>query len=103
MVDTDISAKKIADQNHCNWYESVDEMLTEERINGAVLSTPTTLHAKQAQLFVQKDIPVLIEKPITASTAEGKELPIPRVHGMCPSSSDTIVGTIYYSGSKKAY
>ena len=74
VVDTDISAKKIADQNHCNWYESVDEMLTEERINGAVLSTPTTLHAKQAQLCVQRDIPVLIEKPITASTAEGKEL-----------------------------
>ena len=54
-------------------------MLTEKFINGAVFH-PHHFTCKTSATIRSKDIPVLIEKPITASTAEGKNWLIPRAH-----------------------
>ena len=51
-----------------------DECLSSVAPSGIVISSPNEFHYEQARLCVEKGIPVLIEKPITASYADAKRL-----------------------------
>src|SRR5207244_2044701 len=48
--------------------------LDEADLDALVIATPTTAHATLALEAIDRDIPVLIEKPIAASVEEGEEI-----------------------------
>tara|TARA_X000001036_G_C20628198_1_gene786031 strand:- start:342 stop:1373 length:1032 start_codon:yes stop_codon:yes gene_type:complete len=54
----------------CNIFYSIDELLKNEKVDGAVISTPTLLHMEHSKKFIEKKIPILIEKPISNSSKE---------------------------------
>ncbi|HEY3076080.1 MAG TPA: Gfo/Idh/MocA family oxidoreductase, partial [Burkholderiales bacterium] len=55
-------------------YPSLGAMLAKERPDGVILATPNPLHVPQALECLAAAVPVLIEKPIATSVAEGERL-----------------------------
>jgi predicted dehydrogenase len=73
VYDADKStSRKIAQQHHCRSFESMVEML--DAVDAVSIATPTTSHFETAKLFLGAGKNVLIEKPITETTAEAAEL-----------------------------
>lgn len=62
----------IADQFNTRWVADSREML--DGIDAASIVVPTTLHGDIAEMFLEKGIPVLVEKPLANSVAEGQRL-----------------------------
>ena len=55
-------------------FTSIKEILTKKKIDGAIIASPSNLHIEHALEFIEKDIPLLIEKPISHSSAGVTEL-----------------------------
>lgn len=55
-------------------YRSLGELLAKERPDGVVLATPNRLHLPQALECLAAGAAVLVEKPVTATVAEGEQL-----------------------------
>ena len=55
-------------------YASLDEMISAERFEAAVVATPTTTHAEMGRTLIGHGKHVLLEKPFTYEPAEGREL-----------------------------
>lgn len=64
----------IAVAQHVPLFQALDVCLSTLSVDGVIISSPNEFHAEQAQLCIQSGIPVLIEKPITVSVAEGEAL-----------------------------
>lgn len=50
------------------------ECITGRHVDGVIVSSPNQFHAEQASCCIRAGIPVLVEKPITASVREGEDL-----------------------------
>lgn len=55
-------------------FPSLTEMLRHERPDGVILSTPTPLHAQGAIEALRAGLPVLIEKPLTATLEDARHV-----------------------------
>lgn len=55
-------------------YYTIEDCLRAKAIDGVIISSPNEFHAEQAGHCIRAGIPVLIEKPITVSVAEGETL-----------------------------
>lgn len=55
-------------------FRSLDDMLRTTQPQGVVLATPTPLHLEQGLACVEARCPVLIEKPITVTSADAQTL-----------------------------
>ncbi|OAN77984.1 oxidoreductase [Jannaschia sp. EhC01] len=55
-------------------YDSLPEMIEATRPEGVIIATPTSQHAAQALTCIDRALPVLIEKPIATSVAEGQRV-----------------------------
>jgi len=55
-------------------YKSLDEMLEKEKLDVAVISTPTPLHVPQTLKCLESGLDVLLEKPITLNINEANKL-----------------------------
>ncbi|HRY08199.1 MAG TPA: Gfo/Idh/MocA family oxidoreductase, partial [Hyphomicrobiaceae bacterium] len=55
-------------------FHRIEDCLATKDIDGIIISSPNEFHAEQASLCIEAGIPVLLEKPVTASVAEGKAL-----------------------------
>lgn len=64
----------IASAQNVPLFHSLDECLDSTHVDGVIISSPNQFHADQAKLCIEANIPVLIEKPITVSVAEGETL-----------------------------
>ncbi len=64
----------IAQAHQVPLFYDVDTCLASLRVDGVIISSPNKFHAEQAAICVKKRIPVLIEKPITATVEEGEAL-----------------------------
>jgi predicted dehydrogenase len=69
-------------------YESIDEFLRKDRPDGVVLATPNQLHVPQALQCVAAGIPILLEKPIAGTVAEGEKL----VHAVAELKAKVLIG-----------
>ena len=58
----------------CKFFGSIEEIFKTEKIDGAVIATPTPLHVSHAKKFIEKKIPILIEKPISNSLKDASDL-----------------------------
>lgn len=65
---------EIARAQNVPLYHSLEECLASGPIDGVIISSPNKFHAIQAKLCIEAGIPVLIEKPITVSVADGEKL-----------------------------
>ena len=55
-------------------FKSIAELLANDRPDGIVLATPNHLHVPQALQCIDAGLPILLEKPIAPSVAEGEQL-----------------------------
>jgi len=66
-------AKNIAETLKTNWSTDYKKLL-DNNLDAVSIVTPTILHYEIARFFLQNKIHVLIEKPITRSLKEAKDL-----------------------------
>ena len=74
VVDPAPGATEIAAKAGVPLYRSLDDLLRDDRPDGIVLATPNQLHVEQALRCIEAGIPVLLEKPIAPTVAEGERL-----------------------------
>lgn len=55
-------------------FHSLDDCLRAKTVDGVIIASPNEFHAEQAARCIQAGIPVLIEKPITVTVADGEAL-----------------------------
>ncbi len=53
------------------WYPSIAAMLEHDRPDGIIVATPSPLHLEHALECVEASIPLLVEKPIATTIADG--------------------------------
>ena len=56
------------------FFNTINELLKNEKIDGAIIASPTPLHYEHAKKILEKEIPILIEKPISNTSKEAYEL-----------------------------
>lgn len=67
-------AKTYASKYGVNSYSSVDELLKNEKLDGVVVSTPTSTHFTVAKQIMEKGLNIFVEKPIASSSLEGEQM-----------------------------
>jgi predicted dehydrogenase len=73
-VDPGPSAVDVADRAGVTLYASLEELLAKDRPDGVILATPNQLHVPQALQCIAAGVPVMVEKPIATTVAEGEQL-----------------------------
>src|SRR5918992_431561 len=74
IVDPSPTARKAADGAEVSLFSSLEQLLRKDRPDGVVLATPNQLHVPQALQCLEAGLPVLLEKPIAGTVAEGEGL-----------------------------
>lgn len=75
LCDVDPStATQWAEKYGCKAYIDPDKMLEFEKLDAVTICTPTTTHFQIASKALKKGINTFVEKPMTATAAEGKAL-----------------------------
>ena len=74
IVDPSPAAAAVAAQAGVPLYASIDAMLATDRPDGLILATPNHLHVTQGLQCVSAGLPILLEKPIATTVAEGEQL-----------------------------
>jgi predicted dehydrogenase len=74
IVDPAPAAVAIAAQAGVPLYASIGELLATDRPDGLVLATPNHLHVAQGLQCVAAGLPILLEKPMATTVAEGEVL-----------------------------
>ncbi len=74
LVDPAPAAAALAARAGVPLYATLDELLARDRPDGLVLATPNALHVPQALQCVAAGLPILLEKPLATTVAEGEVL-----------------------------
>ncbi|MGS5087921.1 Gfo/Idh/MocA family protein [Hydrogenophaga sp. A37] len=74
VVDPSPAAAAVASEAGVPLYASIDELLAQGRPDGLLLATPNSLHVPQALQCIAAGLPILLEKPIATTVAEGQTL-----------------------------
>jgi predicted dehydrogenase len=74
VVDPSPAGAEIAAKAGVPVYRSVAELIGRGRPEGVVLATPNRFHVEHAMLCIQAGLPMLLEKPIAVTLAEGEGL-----------------------------
>ena len=74
IVDPSSAAARAAERARVPLFRSLEELLGERRADGVVLATPNPLHVPQALQCIAAGLPILLEKPIAPTLAEGDQL-----------------------------
>ncbi|MEY4755441.1 MAG: hypothetical protein RJA34_339 [Pseudomonadota bacterium] len=74
VVDPSTHAQAVAAQAGVPLFASMDDLLAQERPDGLILATPNFLHVPQAMQCIAAGLPILLEKPIATTVAEGQTL-----------------------------
>ena len=74
IVDPSPAAVAVAARAGVLRYASIDELLAGDRPDGLILATPNQLHVPQALQCIAAGLPILLEKQIATTVAEGERL-----------------------------
>jgi len=66
--------RKVSELYSCRWYADYKELLDQEELDGVIVATPDDLHHEHTLACLERNLPVLVEKPITRSLAHAEEL-----------------------------
>lgn len=65
-------AKEVAEELGCTWFRDASELIG--KVDAVSIAAVTQMHYDLAKLFLENNIHVLVEKPITADSSQGQEL-----------------------------
>ena len=68
------SGTKVAEMYNCHFYKDHNEMLKNEELDGVIIASPDDNHYEHTMACLEKDIHVLVEKPITRSLVQSEEM-----------------------------
>ena len=88
IVDPSTAAIDIAAKEGVPLYRTIDELLLTNRSDGLILATPNQLHVSQALQCMEAKLPILLEKPIATTVAEGEKI----VAMVAATSSKVLIG-----------
>jgi predicted dehydrogenase len=74
IVDPAPAAEATASKEGVPLYKSLDDLFEMRRPDGVVLATPNQLHVEHALKCIDAGVPMLLEKPIASTVAEGERL-----------------------------
>lgn len=74
IVDPSPAAAALAAQAGVPLYGALEQLLAQDRPDGLVLATPNQLHVPQSLQCIAAGLPILLEKPIATTVAEGERL-----------------------------
>lgn len=74
VVDPAPAAQALAARAGVPLYQSLAELIARDRPDGVILATPNQLHVEQALQCIAAGLPILLEKPIAPTVAEGERL-----------------------------
>jgi UDP-N-acetylglucosamine 3-dehydrogenase len=75
ICDLDLArAKEIASRHGAQAYSSIDDMLSNERLDGCLVCTPTKTHTAVAKKVMEQGINTFVEKPMSFSSKECEEM-----------------------------
>lgn len=74
IVDPAPVAKSLAANLGAHWFPSLAAMIQEAKPEGVIVATPNQLHVTHGLEAIAAGIPVLVEKPLADSVAEGEKL-----------------------------
>jgi len=73
VVDIDAGkAGPLAEKYKCSAFSDYNDILG--KVDAVTIATPTVTHLNLAKLFIENNIAVLIEKPLAANVAEGRQI-----------------------------
>lgn len=70
----EVRLSEVSSKYKARAYRNLDDMLEKEKLDVAVISTPTPLHVPQALKCLEYGLDILMEKPIALDMKEVKEL-----------------------------
>ncbi len=65
-------AQRLAGQYNCLAATRCEDIL--DKVDAVTIAAPTVEHLKLAKIFIEKKIPVLIEKPLAANVKQGRKI-----------------------------
>ncbi|MDH3662321.1 MAG: Gfo/Idh/MocA family oxidoreductase, partial [Alphaproteobacteria bacterium] len=74
VVDPSDEGRHYAHAKNLPWFASLSQMFEEQKPDGVILATPTPLHVQQGLECVAQGCPILVEKPLSTSVADGEAL-----------------------------
>ena len=74
IVDPTENAKILASNASVAYYPTLEALLSDNIPDGLVLATPNQLHVSQSLQCLASGVPILLEKPIATTVAEGETL-----------------------------
>ena len=74
IVDPSSAAPGHAERAGVPLYTSLAELIDKHRPDGVIIATPNHLHVPQALACIAAGVPVLLEKPVAATLADGERL-----------------------------
>ena len=74
IVDPAPAAGEAAARAGVPLYRTLDELIARDRPDGVILATPNQLHVEHALACIDAGLPMLLEKPIAPTVAEGERL-----------------------------
>ena len=74
IVDPSPAAVEVAAKAGVPLYKTIEELLLTNRPEGLILATPNQLHVAQALQCMEAQLPILLEKPIATTVAEGEKI-----------------------------
>lgn len=74
IVDPSPASRDVAAAVGARHFNTLDDLLAQDRPNGVVLATPNALHVPQALQCLAQGLPILLEKPIAPTLAEALKL-----------------------------
>jgi predicted dehydrogenase len=74
VVDPAPGAQAVAGAAGVPLYITIDELLAKDRPDGLVVATPNQLHLAHGRQCIQAGLPMLLEKPLTATLRDGETL-----------------------------
>ena len=74
IVDLSKDAKIYCDDKKIPLYKNINNLKIDHNIDGVIISTPTILHHENSIAALKLGLDVLIEKPISATVNEAKEI-----------------------------
>jgi predicted dehydrogenase len=74
VVDPTDAGKALAASVGAPWFADHDSLLAAKLCDAAIIATPNAMHLAHALDFIAADIPVLVEKPVTATLSDAQAL-----------------------------
>jgi predicted dehydrogenase len=74
ICDADPARSDIAARYGVPFYQDLDRLLAAHALDGAIVATPTALHASHGIACAERGVHLLIEKPIAAALGEARQL-----------------------------